>query len=520
MAQFQTLTFSYVRTIGPHANDVAQRLGISSNAVLGSVANEFDARLTASLNPLDPTFKLGAVPQMAADLVALRASDAFLRQNLLETQNISEAQAGSAGMAFKLNNPVLIDVGPGNISIRTAIRLLDHYAVENPGDPLGVLHYRSDYSRLVSDLIDWGQDTTVKFAGLMIKEAQTFFETNAANWNSLSHDERDALMVTYYKLGRERFEQDAAASNNVGQPYNPSIGDIGRLHLDNAGELDVARTQGAATGPFFTPPECFLAGTPILMADGTEKPIEEVRAGDRVMSFDAKKDKGRGGLVPGEVVRTFQNVTKTIIDLHGLKVTPGHRFLTGEGTFETIAEILRRDGTIVTVDRGEVRARTNAKAGSPEDRPVQIVYRDPAGGGLRRVVARAGIPALFRADAPDRPLSTARFLQEAGMELLDDGMIREPGGRIVFCDWPEGATPLDLPLQRNHVISIDGRPYVPEWIAGLSEDEDGLLEAVGDFGPRPSAGAPAGFRPTLAAANPRPLNRRERRKAAALERVK
>lgn len=112
------------------------------------------------------------------------------------------------------------------------------------------------------------------------------------------------------------------------------------------------------------------------------------------------------------------------------------------------------------------------------------------------------------------------------MELLDDGMIREPGGRIVFCDWPEGATPLDLPLQRNHVISIDGCPYVPEWIAGLSEDEDGLMEAVGDFEPaRPGVSrtvspSASKFRPTLAASNAHPLSRRERRRAAALERVK
>jgi hypothetical protein len=32
--------------------------------------------------------------------------------------------------------------------------------------------------------------------------------------------------------------------------------------------------------------ECFIAGTMILMADGTEKPIEKVQAGDSIISYD------------------------------------------------------------------------------------------------------------------------------------------------------------------------------------------------------------------------------------------
>jgi hypothetical protein len=49
--------------------------------------------------------------------------------------------------------------------------------------------------------------------------------------------------------------------------------------------------------------ECFLAGTPVTMADGSSKPIEQVRAGDWVMSFDQKT----GETKPGRVKRTMQN---------------------------------------------------------------------------------------------------------------------------------------------------------------------------------------------------------------------
>ncbi|WP_321446550.1 hypothetical protein [uncultured Cohaesibacter sp.] len=55
------------------------------------------------------------------------------------------------------------------------------------------------------------------------------------------------------------------------------------------------------------------------MADGSEKPIEEVGPDDWVLSYD--KD---GNLKPGRVTRTFINAAKQILDVHGLMVTPGH----------------------------------------------------------------------------------------------------------------------------------------------------------------------------------------------------
>lgn len=295
------------------------------------------------------------------------------------------------------------------------------------------------------------------------------------------------------------------------------------------GQSDYVRNGGTLSDrpwPYFyrdTPSglNCFLAGTPIRMADGTEKPIEAVKAGDWVMSFDAAENGGRGGLVPGRVSRTFQNVTRTVIDLHGLKVTPGHHFLTGEGTFEAIAAILQKDGTVVTAEAVEVRARTNARVGSPEDKPVWVSFADPEDGRTRRALVRAGIPCMARAE--DGALcSLAAVVEERWRgEILETGLVRVDGVDAPV-HWPLGSSPLHLPLQRNHVVSLDGRPYVPEWIEGLSEEEDGLMEAVGDAGPRPirSAPAPAGFRPTLAASNASPSNRRERRRAAALERVK
>jgi hypothetical protein len=50
-------------------------------------------------------------------------------------------------------------------------------------------------------------------------------------------------------------------------------------------------------------PGCFVAGTPVLMADGSQMTIETVRAGDRIMTFD-----GRAGTVLKAYVRESDHV--------------------------------------------------------------------------------------------------------------------------------------------------------------------------------------------------------------------
>lgn len=180
----------------------------------------------------------------------------------------------------------------------------------------------------------------------------------------------------------------------------------------------------------FNAPRCFLAGTPILMADGQEKPIEDIRMGDMVMSFDPSADQGRGALVPKPVSRTFQNITRSIIDLRGLRMTPGHVCLTDDGRFETIAEILLRDGILVEADGTPIRARTGAKVGSMEDTPVLIAYPDEKTGNEIFVRARAGIPCRLVRERSGtmRHLSLALLLRGYGQTLTPDGLLHSRDG--------------------------------------------------------------------------------------------
>ena len=122
---------------------------------------------------------------------------------------------------------------------------------------------------------------------------------------------------------------------------------------------------------YFDDNECFLAGSPIAMADGSTKPIESILPGDFVLSYDAG-----GALVPGRVTRTFRNEVAHLLDVHGLKVTPGHATLCGDGMFKgrhvPIIDILLSDGPLVQADGTLIRMAINAPVGSVADAFVKV----------------------------------------------------------------------------------------------------------------------------------------------------
>jgi len=88
---------------------------------------------------------------------------------------------------------------------------------------------------------------------------------------------------------------------------------------------------------------CFAPGTPILMSDGSEKPIELIRVGDEVTAFNE-----HGDLVCSRVTEVFESLVPTLLELDtGLRATPGHPFLGKDGEFRPLAEILGRDGILL-----------------------------------------------------------------------------------------------------------------------------------------------------------------------------
>ncbi|MYT63025.1 MULTISPECIES: LamG-like jellyroll fold domain-containing protein [unclassified Streptomyces] len=77
----------------------------------------------------------------------------------------------------------------------------------------------------------------------------------------------------------------------------------------------------------------FPAGTQVLMADGSHRPLESVRVGERLLAGDPVS----GALVPRPVTDTFQHDTERLVDLTmadgaTLSSTAGHKFfVTGRG---------------------------------------------------------------------------------------------------------------------------------------------------------------------------------------------
>lgn len=69
---------------------------------------------------------------------------------------------------------------------------------------------------------------------------------------------------------------------------------------------------------------CFLAGTLVLMADGSYKKIEDIKNGDMVMSYDTQKKQ----LVPKAVIARTERISQDgyYVMNKDLKVTPNHLF--------------------------------------------------------------------------------------------------------------------------------------------------------------------------------------------------
>jgi hypothetical protein len=222
--------------------------------------------------------------------------------------------------------------------------------------------------------------------------------------------------------------------------------------------------------------QCFLADTPILMADGTEKPIQEIVPGDMVMSFDPKADNGLGAMKPGRVRRTFRNTTRRMIDLRGLRMTPGHVVLSDRDEWLKIADVLRQDRAMVEERQGGpvlVRARTGAAIGSDEDAPVTVIFEDRQGFAHKGVV-RAGIVSIAQrlADGRREGWTLARVLRHQNYTIEADGRLIDANGRrFDATPWP-GGTPFDAAFQHDWVISVDGLPFTPQWIADLRDGED------------------------------------------------
>ena len=119
----------------------------------------------------------------------------------------------------------------------------------------------------------------------------------------------------------------------------------------------------------------FVAGTPVLMADGTTKPIEAVRVGDRVVATDPGTGTSRArqitALIRGD---GFKRMAVVWAGGEQIAATDDHPFyVAGRGWVE--ASALRRGDRLVTADGDYLRVQAVLDA----DRRVQVYNLTVAG---------------------------------------------------------------------------------------------------------------------------------------------
>jgi hypothetical protein len=190
------------------------------------------------------------------------------------------------------------------------------------------------------------------------------------------------------------------------------------------------------------------------------------------------------------VTRTFTNVTRTIINLRGLHMTPGHVVLMDNGEWDIIARALKDDRAIVEEREGPdgaskailVRARTGAALGSLEDTSITVVFADPVTGRERHALVRAGIPVKARTleDGNLELCTMADILTMQDYRIEPDGTILcRDGHRYEATPWADDDVPPDhLPIQQNWILELDGEAYIPPWIADLPMEQEEVGQMV------------------------------------------
>ncbi len=182
--------------------------------------------------------------------------------------------------------------------------------------------------------------------------------------------------------------------------------------------------------------ECFASGTHVAIWCGKSKTIETICVGDIVTSYDAD-----GNLVPGRVVRTFKNEVSHLLDVHGLKVTPGHVTLCGDGRFAgrhiPIIDILLSDGALVRECGELIRMSTNKPVGDLEDQMVEVSYAETSedlhAGKLKSGQMRVGT-LLFDKDGV--AVSVLDCIRSQGLEFdVATGLVSADGSSATPLNW-------------------------------------------------------------------------------------
>ena len=161
---------------------------------------------------------------------------------------------------------------------------------------------------------------------------------------------REALETT----GREAAEQ---AARSTGER---ELSTIGRDAAENIGDNAARTAHDACNGA-----GCFTGDTPVLMADGSSKPIQDVQVGDQVTAYDPDTDTAQARTVTRTYVHEqVPTLIVTLEDGGQVETTATHPFLTQNRGWTPAVHLTpgdrlhTPDGTWATVQRIEATGHT------------------------------------------------------------------------------------------------------------------------------------------------------------------
>ncbi|MGO9172390.1 MAG: hypothetical protein ACLP7P_10540 [Rhodomicrobium sp.] len=252
---------SALKYLSDHAQDidfVAGNLAVSPLAVAAGIARE-QTMESDIYHRWSDIHKYTAPIKSGAIAYEMNSSDGALRKQYDNINQLPTETLMNPGFRDKASHLMFLDVGPGNIKLRTAVGLLDNYNAQyNGGDDfLGLNQYRGNLPQFVTDLYDPTHDLTAKISGLLAQEGTQFYQRHMTPtaWNYLTEDQKAGAIAQYYVRGPEKLAQEAAGQEfwfpDFSKPgssfYNyKDNADVLRAALDhNTYPLDVSAPQPA-----------------------------------------------------------------------------------------------------------------------------------------------------------------------------------------------------------------------------------------------------------------------------------
>ncbi|MER6121997.1 ricin-type beta-trefoil lectin domain protein [Streptomyces sp. NPDC001795] len=281
---------------------------------------------------------------------------------------------------------------------------------------------------------------------------------------------------------------DAAMRTGVG--VSDALKALRALDVDAQALADIERTVDAyEEARTACPLNSFPGTTEVVLADGSRKPLRDVRTGDLLLSADPATGRTQGE----PVTRTFHHTAVDLVDVTladggRLTSTPGHRFfVTGRGW--TLASDLRPGDGLRTPDG---TLRTVAALLDRNDKTPRTVY-DLTVSGLHTFYAVAGgTPVLVHncnnlvGDETDFP-GQAHTLDEhvrpdkaRAMDLAAEKTAKNNGRRTPNSVWINQEKAQEIV---NFALK-DQASRISRW---LRENKTNEVSWTGNFGPRDSS---------------------------------